>query len=1234
MSWFDTSGIASIAKSALKEAQRTIDKALDIKDDVGDTTTVPANTPIDTNSDDFFGNWGISNTGTPNKEASEEVITKSSYKSIKGSTSIWGSFTGSFFDPYEKSLVQKDSKDSVDSLDDSADLGIEHFSGSKLVVQTSEDPDVLSFVATPENNEDENLESAASSDSTPAVKHREMEPGNIDNRVSIVSTDSDRKSSESVEVVNGGTGCTTSPESEALSISTSSALGSKQTSDSVEVLPNSLTSPSSVEVLGTDSISSRRQSQYTDEFVSPLQTPDDVGSGEKMTPDSVEVIPDDADENSMADDTISYNSVSESTATTVFEGLNLNLKPKSIALVKSEKMAESFSSDISLSPDKTLNLIEIPITRAPSRGGMHLPLNLIDTQPQSVKQDLTNLNKTSNIIDIPSESNETVRNEIDEGAQSDKTIVSSDSVMESSSDTSTTTDSNTNSIYLKNMLADAMTEKRDSEPKANHFMDLTQSMIDSSQAAEALENISIVQLDMPPRETSPFSSESRSDLVKIGSDHTSGHTSGDEFETTTSSDIEIISSPNGDSSSTHSRHSPAKLPVVVKSKGDTNIDSLLGKMTFKKIKGHNRELSEASSISDDTEIERLVKRLSEMTEILESRESKLIEITRKNSEIQEANSHLRKQLDEIVNKQLESADLSQVTEEYTQRLSALERKFQQAIREKDNLRKQLDQCKLDSSTRMSKSEMDIVLEEKIQTIRELREEGEKLSKQQLQHSNIIKKLRAKEKDNETAIKHLKESVEDLSSETDRLKRSLQAKEEVERSQIEAVHQLTAKNKKIDFEFNQLKDNYDDLQQKHETVKKSLDAAKKELLDKNRASSELLHREHMLQSLENEKRMTESQNEEIINQLEDLRSKMRDAEQVYLKKEQGLRAENMDLLRRLDEAESRNEELTQSVLEVSKPLVRQLETLQATHNMKLASFEKIEQGFVIKINELQNKLHGSNESEKSIKDECVMLKSKLTALDNQITTYMHENEMIKMQLEQQKTDKMVQEQDANREVDNLKQKIKSEQEIIDKLQQEIELLQQTLISERSANESERKRNMVLQEQIRDRNDSLANFTRTSPNPGTVSPALSIGRVSLSESLNSSLWPSDEPFEVSSVSRCTNMLEMQMFQTSLKQRDGEVQQLQWELNRREHERTLLNAEISNLLTRVEEFEIQCKDYDVVKNELEELQQQYETMCQLYGEKVEESEELKLDLVDVKDMYKAQIDELLKQQRNSKS
>ena len=39
----------------------------------------------------------------------------------------------------------------------------------------------------------------------------------------------------------------------------------------------------------------------------------------------------------------------------------------------------------------------------------------------------------------------------------------------------------------------------------------------------------------------------------------------------------------------------------------------------------------------------------------------------------------------------------------------------------------------------------------------------------------------------------------------------------------------------------------------------------------------------------------------------------------------------------------------------------------------------------------------------------------------------------------------------------------------------------------------------------------------------------------------------------------------------------------------------------------------------------------LYQMYGEKVEEAEELRLDLVDVKELYKSQIQELTTQQQN---
>lgn len=68
---------------------------------------------------------------------------------------------------------------------------------------------------------------------------------------------------------------------------------------------------------------------------------------------------------------------------------------------------------------------------------------------------------------------------------------------------------------------------------------------------------------------------------------------------------------------------------------------------------------------------------------------------------------------------------------------------------------------------------------------------------------------------------------------------------------------------MDNELNALKEQLDDLTQKYDTLKRSHDAAKKELVEKNRASSELLAREQLVETLENEKRTVESQKEQVF-----------------------------------------------------------------------------------------------------------------------------------------------------------------------------------------------------------------------------------------------------------------------------------------------------------------------------------------------------------------------------------
>lgn len=78
--------------------------------------------------------------------------------------------------------------------------------------------------------------------------------------------------------------------------------------------------------------------------------------------------------------------------------------------------------------------------------------------------------------------------------------------------------------------------------------------------------------------------------------------------------------------------------------------------------------------------------------------------------------------------------------------------------------------------------------------------------------------------------------------------------------------------------------------------------------------------------------------------------MQQSGEEYIKKEQKLRQENNELLTRLEEVEARNEELSQSILEMSKPLIRQLDSLQATHSMKIAAFEKMEEELSLKISQ--------------------------------------------------------------------------------------------------------------------------------------------------------------------------------------------------------------------------------------------------------------------------------------------
>ncbi len=136
-----------------------------------------------------------------------------------------------------------------------------------------------------------------------------------------------------------------------------------------------------------------------------------------------------------------------------------------------------------------------------------------------------------------------------------------------------------------------------------------------------------------------------------------------------------------------------------------------------------------------------------------ARDNQLLEYTRKcyalSEEIERAKSQSahdekeRTALGETIRRQ---------SDEFAIRLSSIEKRYQQVLAERESLVKKLEQIQQNQESYGSLTED---LREKNETIEQLRFEGEKLSKQHLQLSNIIKKLRVQEKEEEVRCKQLK-----------------------------------------------------------------------------------------------------------------------------------------------------------------------------------------------------------------------------------------------------------------------------------------------------------------------------------------------------------------------------------------------------------------------------------------------------------------------------------------------
>lgn len=833
-------------------------------------------------------------------------------------------------------------------------------------------------------------------------------------------------------------------------------------SESIEIIayandsPSDLLSPVSIGLLTSASCTSISESVEVIDDTS-MPSADDIKNA--IPSSSVEELqlPDDED------DSISYNSISESTA----------------PLTIMDSIPQKF-----------------PITVPPSRSGLHLPIS-----PANSGHPLPSTSQ----FHLP------VVNEILSSGHETKADKPSPSYIERSLES-----------------FEAQTQLSDS---TQSFEDVQQILLDES---------SMSKHDGPTFDSSGIETNEKSYSVKISavaSDQNSGHTSADEVETATSSDIEIISGPNGngDSSSTHSAAGIVCKSSPLKS-GHGPTASHSQYVICSKRKGHCRELSEASTYSlqsesgsdscsqSTSEIDKLMHRINELSEVLEARELSLVELGRDNAELREKNTELKTQMD-VLRCRPDTNEMNTIAEEYTQRMSALEKKFQQTLRERDALRTQLKTTQSTLSTSTSKNDFDAIVKEKDFMINELKSEGDKLSKQILQHSNIIKKLRAKEKETDAILKRQTEQIDEMTMETERLKKSLSAKDEVERTQMEAVHKLSSEKRKLNKDLTQAKSDLEDSAQKLKSLQISFEAAKKEVSEKQQDHSSLTRKAKDLVNLQADHQILLVQNQQMSAELESLREKLKSDLFSQSVHQQKLRQENNLLLKKLEEIEQRSEEQSNAISEATIPLVRQCEALQSTLNDRTIAWEKQEMIFVKKIETLGKQLQNVSMIEQNANEHTVQLNARLQNLEESLSKALLRSEQSAVQLQQKQVELDILQTDYKKVTNNVDETNRKNEETIDELTKQIselqlkinEKVQREVLERHNVQEAamqtslrgfaepqylpcpESARNAI---QLMANDEKLKDMARSENNS---SPTLSLGQVSQTDSLASNAWP---------------------------------------------------------------------------------------------------------------------------------
>ena len=400
------------------------------------------------------------------------------------------------------------------------------------------------------------------------------------------------------------------------------------------------------------------------------------------------------------------------------------------------------------------------------------------------------------------------------------------------------------------------------------------------------------------------------------------------------------------------------------------------------LSGHTRNSSDQSSLSPEEagSVEELRTRNKQLSDILAAREGRLMAVSREIIQLQEESGdmavRLQGAMEQLMAERSKNQDLEQRTKVDQEQVTVLKKelvKLQQTLKTKGGD----DQ-------------------EKDDTITDLRSEGEALAKQNGKLSETIRKLRAKEKNHDSEVTKLKTDLEKNVTEVERLRKSLNAKNELEGSQSETIKTLTDANKAWETESKKLKSDLEDNVEKVLGLRSSLEGAYREMAEMKRKleeaageaaaaslSKEVSLREEAVARLDEERRNWNSQKQRLELQVVNLQDSLQMTEASSSDREDKLRQEIVAMRLKLEQSDRRQEDMSDCVGQATKPLLRQIETLQSSLREVTSVQERVEQSLGERLSLAQQSLAHAQERERGLTEKMGDLGAREAASSEQV-----------------------------------------------------------------------------------------------------------------------------------------------------------------------------------------------------------------------------------------------------------